>query len=229
MKKLADMSRDEIVELLQRVVDDDLFEVRERLIMLLNMPDSVEKTEKLETEFREFFCGYESLAFWLEEYMEDPLDSVDLNTGLGKKLKRQRDYILANRKTTLAERKQRRSNSLYLPSDPMPDKNISELSKEEFRELIRTLITEDLFTVRPHVAMLLKQDSSHHVLDEAFREFFIAYELLELTLEAYHYDPDDGFELRPEISAEIDQSIVDYESGKVKPVPIEKAAKKLGL
>ena len=225
MKKLTDMSRDEIAELLQRVVDDDIFKARERLIMLLNMSDSA---EKLEMEFREFFCGYESLAFWLEEYAEDPLDGLDLNTGLGKKLKRQRDYILANRRTTLEERKQRRLNSLYLPIDSIPAKKISDLTPEAFRELIRTLITEDLFTVHPRVAMLLKQDSSYQTLDEAFREFFVAYELLELALEAYHYNPDEGLQLRPEISAEIDQSIADYESGKVKPVPIEKIAKKLG-
>ena len=229
MEKLANMSRDEIAELLHRVVDDDVFEARERLITLLNAPDSVEKTEKLETEFREFFCGYENLAFWLEEYEEDPLDGLEPNTPLAKKLKRQRDYVLANRKTTLEERKQRRLNSLYLPSDPMPDKKISELPPETFRNLIRSLITEDLFTVRPRVAVLLKQHSSRQALDEVFREFFVAYELLELTLEAYHYDPDEGLELRPEISAEVDQSIADYESGSVQAVPMEKVAKKLGL
>ena len=229
MKKLADMSRDEIAELLQRVATDDIFEVRERLIVLLNAPDSAEKTGKLETEFREFYCGYESLAFWLEEYEEDPLDGLETSKAPAKKLKRQRDYILANRKTTLEERKQRRLNSLYLPSDPIPGKKISELPPDEFHELIRTLVTEDLFTVRPRVITLLKQHSSRQALDEAFREFFVAYELLELALEAYHYDPDEGLELKPEISAEIDQSIADYESGRVKPIPIKKVAKKLGL
>ena len=225
MKKLAAMSRDEIAELLQCVADGDIFEARERLITLLNAPDPAGKTEKLETEFREFFCGYESLAFWLEVYEEDPLDGLGSDTALAKKLKRQRDYILVNRKTTLEERKRRRLNSLYLPSDPMPDKKISELSSEEFIELIRTLITEDLFTVRPRVITLLKQHASRQALEEAFREFFVAYELLELALEAYHYDPDEGLELRPEISAEIDRSIADYKSGRVKPVPLETVGK----
>lgn len=229
MKKLADISRDEIAELLQRVATDDIFEVRERLIALLNVPDSAEKTGKLEMEFREFYCGYESLAFWFEEYEEDPLDGLETSTALTKKLNRQRDYILANRKTTLEERKQRRLNSLYLPSDPMPGKKISELQPDRFRELIRTLVTEDLFTVRPRVILLLKQNASRQALDDAFREFFVAYELLELALEAYHYDPDEGLELKPEISAEIDQSVTDYEVGKVKPIPIEKVSKKLGL
>ena len=67
------------------------------------MPDASEKTEKLETEFREFFCGYESLAFWLEGYEENPLDGLDLHTPFAKKLKRQIDYIHANRTTTTLE------------------------------------------------------------------------------------------------------------------------------
>ena len=148
MKKLTDMSRDEIAELLQYVADDDIFEVRERLITLLGVPNPAEKTEELEVEFRIFFCGYESLAFWLEKYEEDPLAGLESDTPLAKKLRRQRDYILANRRTTLEERKQRRLNSHYLPSDPMPEKKISELSPEAFRELIWALITEALFAVR---------------------------------------------------------------------------------
>ena len=39
MKKLADMSRAEIAELLECVADDDIFHVRERLITLLSTPD----------------------------------------------------------------------------------------------------------------------------------------------------------------------------------------------
>ena len=207
MKKLANMSCDEIAELLQYIADDDIFEVRGRLITLLSTPDSAEKTEELEVEFRLFFCGYESLAFWFEKYEENPLDGLELNTPLAKKLRRQRDYILANRRTTLEERKQRRLNSRYLPSDPMPNKKISELSPEEFRELIWTLIAEDLFTVRPRVVTLLRQHASRQALEEAFREFFVAYELLELALEDYHYDPDEGLELKSKTSSEINQNI----------------------
>ena len=37
------------------------------------------------------------------------------------------------------------------------------------------------------------------------REFFVAYELLELTLEDYHYDPDEGLVINPEFAEELDQ------------------------
>ena len=65
------------------------------------------------------------MGFWFEEYEEDPLKGLDLHTPLAKKLKRQREYILANRKTTLEERIHRRMG-VYLKSDPMPDKKIVE-------------------------------------------------------------------------------------------------------
>ena len=190
------MSRNEIAELLEYVANDDIFKVRERLITLLRAPNPAEKTEELEVEFRIFFCGYESLAFWLEKYEENPLDGLESDTPLVKKLRRQRAYILANRRTTLEERKQRRLNSRYLPSDPTPKKKISELSSEAFRQLIWMLITEEIFTVCPRVLMLLEQHASRQTLEEAFREFFVAYELLELALEDYHYDPDEGLELK---------------------------------
>ena len=65
-----------------------------------------------------------------------------------------------------------------------------------FRQLIWTLVTEDLFTVRLRVLALLKQHVARQTLEKAFREFFVAYELLELILEDYHYDPDEGLELK---------------------------------
>lgn len=93
MKKLSDMSHSELHQLLQLQVNDDLFRSRERLIALLNLELSSEKKTELEAEFREFFCGYESLAFWLEEYIEDPLNGLDSHTSLAKKLKRHQDLI----------------------------------------------------------------------------------------------------------------------------------------
>lgn len=228
VKKLVDMSQSEIHELLQRLLHDNFFNARERLIKLLNVkPLSDYKTE-LETEFREFFCGYESIAFWLEEYEEDPLQGLEPHTSLAKKLKRQLDYIHTNRKTTFEERMGRRMG-VYLESDPMPEVKISELPFNEYCKLIRALVTQEIFNVRERIVVLLKQNPSREQLDEAFREFFVAYELFELALEVYHYDPDEGLELKPDIDAEIDKSIADYESGKIKPIPIEEVAKKLGL
>ena len=228
VKKLSDMSHSELHQLLQPLVNDDFFLSRERLIALLNLDLSSEKKTELEAEFREFFCGYESIAFWLEEYIEDPLSGLDPHTSLAKKLKRQLDYIQANRKTTLEERMCRRMGS-YLESDPMPEIKISGLPLNEFCKVIRSLVTQEIFSVHERLVILFQQNPSHQQLDAAFREFFVAYELFELALEDYHYDPDEGLEIRPEIEAEIDQSIADHESGKVKAIPVEEVVRKLGL
>ena len=47
-----------------------------------------------------------------------------------------------------------------------------------------------------------------------FVSFFVAYELLELALEDYHYDPDEGLEMEPEFAKELDRRIADYEAWK---------------
>ena len=82
MKKLRDMSCDELSALLQTLAAEPIFASRERLLVLLNEPDSTQNRERLETEFREFFCGYENLALWLEEYEEDPLEGLDVHAQL---------------------------------------------------------------------------------------------------------------------------------------------------
>lgn len=212
MKNIMEMDPIEALELLRILVDDQIFAARERLIGLLNEPPSTENQEKLEIEFREFYCGYESLAFFLETYEEDPLKGLPLHTSLSKKLKRQREYILANRKTTLQERMSRRAGG-YMNSDPMPEKKISELPADEYRKLLRMLVSLELFSVREGFRVLLEQNAPLTELDVAFREFFVAYELLELALEEYHYDPDEGLELRPEVIERLEQSVADIEAG----------------
>ena len=212
MKNIMEMDPIESLELLNILVNDQIFGARERLIVLLNEPSSAESRQKLETEFREFYCGYESLAFFLETYEENPLEGLPLHTSLSKKLKRQREYILANRKTTLEERMSRRAGA-YMDSDPMPEKKISELPTDEYRKLLRMLVSLELFSVREGFLALLEQNAPLTELDVAFREFFVAYELLELALEEYHYDPDEGLELRPEVIERLEQSIADIEVG----------------
>ena len=212
MKNIMEMDPIESLELLNILVNDQIFAARERLVALLNESSSAENRQKLEVEFREFYCGYESLAFFLETYEEDPLEGLPPHTSLSKKLKRQREYILANRKTTLEERMSRRAGA-YMNSDPMPEKKISEMSADEYRELLRLLVGLELFTMREGFLALLEQNAPLTELDVAFRAFFVAYELLELALEAYHYDPDEGLELRPEVIERLEQSIADIEAG----------------
>lgn len=50
-------------ELLYLLANDQIFSARERLLVLLNEPPSPENKQKLETEFREFYCGYERRHF----------------------------------------------------------------------------------------------------------------------------------------------------------------------
>ena len=225
MKKITEMNPVEFRELLQTLVNEELFKSRERLAALLAKNSS---QEALSAEFFHFHGDIEDMGFWFEAYEEDPLKGLDLHTSLAKKLKRQREYIIANRKTTLEERIHRRMG-VYLKSDPMPDKKIVELSPDAFRELLRMLVTQDIFSSRERLMALLEQNAPIEQLDAAFREFFVAYELLELALEDYHYDPDEGLEMQPEFAEELDRRIADYEAGRTQPVPMEKIFKKLGI
>ena len=201
MKSVTEMSQSEFREFLGSLVNSEIFKSRERLAVLLGKNSS---RETLETEFLEFHGDYEDLGSRLEIYREDPLNGLDPHATFAKKLKRQRDYILANRKTTLKERINRRMG-VYLNSDPKPNKKIAELSQDGYRQLLRSLVTQDLFAVRKQLAALLAVDASFEALNIAFREFFVAYELLELALEDYHYDPDEGLEINPEFAEELDK------------------------
>ena len=201
MKNITEMSAAEFRELLKTLVNEELFKSRERLAALLGKNSS---REALEHEFLEFHGDYENIGFWFETYTQDPLKGLDPHTSLTKKLKRQRDYILANRKTTLEQRIYRRMG-VYLESDPRPQKQIVELPPDKYHNLLRSLVTQDLFVVRERLAALLAADAAFKELDAAFREFFIAYELLELALEDYHYDPDEGLEISPEFAEELDR------------------------
>ena len=201
MKSITEMSQSKFREFLRFLVNSEIFKSRERLAGLLVKNSS---RETLETEFLEFHGDYEDLAARLETYIGDPLNGLDPHASLTKKLKRQRDYILANRKTTLPERINRRMG-IYLESDPKPEKKIIDLSQDEYYQLLRSLVTQELFAVREQLAALLAADASFKVLNVAFREFFVAYELLELALEDYHYDPDEGLEINPTFAEELDQ------------------------
>lgn len=201
MKNFTEMSPIEFREFLNTLVNSEIFKSHERLSALLARGSS---REELEVEFLEFHADYEDIGSRLELYTEDPLNGLDPRASLTKKLRRQRDYILANRKTTLEERINRRMG-VYLKSDPKPKKNVAELPSDKYCQLLRSLVTQELFVVRERLAALLAQNASVEEVNVVFREFFVAYELLELALEDYHYDPDEGLEISPEFAEELDQ------------------------
>ncbi len=225
MPNITEMTPTEFRELLHTLVNEELFKSRERLAVLLTKDSS---REELDAEFFHFHGDYVDFAFWLEQYEEDPLEGLTPETPLAKKLRRQREYILANRKTTLKERNFRRMG-LYLNSDPMPEKKITELPLDEYRVLLRSLVTQELFPVRERFVALLSQNPSDQELDLAFRELYVAYELLEVAFEDYHYDPDEGLELRPEFAEELEQRIADHEAGEAEMFTLEEVAKKFGV
>jgi hypothetical protein len=225
MPNITEMNPTEFRELLHTLVNEELFKSRERLAALL-AKDSPQ--EALEAEFFHFHGDYVDFAYWLEDYEEDPLEGLTPDTPLAKKLKRQREYVLANRKTTLKERNFRRMG-LYLNSDPMPEKKIVELPPDEYRNLLCFLVFQALFRVRNRLVALLKQNPSDQELDLAFRELYVAYELLEVAFEDYHYDPDEGLEFRPEVIERIDQSIAEIEAGTAKLISLEEVAKEFGV
>ena len=209
MKNIPEMSPVEFRKLLDTLVNEEIFISRERLAALLGKDSS---REELDAEFMEFHGDYEDLGFWLETYTEDPLKGLDPHVALTKELQRHRDYILANRKTNLEERINRRMG-VYLESDPKPEKKIVELPSGEYRQLLHSLVTQELFVVRERLAALLEGDAPFKELDAAFREFFVAYELLELALEDYHYDPDESLEINPEFAEELDQVDTSLKAG----------------
>ena len=208
-KHIAEMSLVEFRKLLNVLVNEEIFESRERIAALLIKGSS---REELNAEFMEFHGDYEDLGFWLETYTKDPLKGLDPHASLTKRLKRHRDYILTNRKTTLEERINRRMG-VYLESDPKPKKKIVELPPEEYYQLLRNLVAQDLFVVRERLAALLAEEVSFKELDIAFREFFVAYELLELALEDYHYDPDEGLEMNEAFAQDLDKVDASLKAG----------------
>ena len=225
MPNITEMNPTEFRELLHTLVNEELFKSRERLAALLRKDST---REALDAEFFHFHGDYVDFAFWLEKYEEDPLEGLVPDTPLTKKLRRQREYVLANRKTTLLERNFRRMG-LYLNSDPRPEQKIIDLPLEEYRALLRFLVTQEIFPVRERLVALLDKNPSDAVLDVAFRELYVAYELLEVAFEDYHYDPDEGLELRPEVIERIDQSIAEIEAGTAKTFTLEELAKEFGI
>ena len=225
MPNITEMNATEFRELLHTLVNEELFKSRERLAALLAKDSS---REALDAEFFHFHGDYVDFAFWLEKYEEDPLEGLTPDTPLAKKLRRQREYVLANRKTTLKERNFRRMG-LYLNSDPMPEKKITELPLDEYRNLLRFLVAQEIFPLRERLVMLLNKNPSDEELDIAFREFYVAYELLEVAFEDYHYDPDEGLEFRPEVIERVDQSIAEIEAGTAETISLEEVAKEFGV
>ena len=225
---ITDMTRAQFSTWLVPIVDRPLFESRERLVVLL--AENAHR-DALESEFREFYEGYCGLAFELEEHEEGLLSILRTSDTLAP-LQKRVAAVEAVRKTSPSGRIARRMTDRPLITDPQPEIKVSALSDDEFRALMETLVNWELFAARAQVVKLRKAAplvEQTAQLKSAFLEFFVCYLELEQFLENYYYDPDEGLELRPEVAERLERSVAEHESGKVKAIPIEEVAKKLGL
>ncbi|RKU09200.1 hypothetical protein C6503_21925 [Candidatus Poribacteria bacterium] len=210
------------------IVDCPLFESRERLVALLT--ENADRAA-LETELQEFYEGYCGLAFELEE-AEESLLSILRASDIFAPLQQRVAAVEAVRKTSPKGRIARRMTDRPLITDPQPEIKVSALPDDEFRALMETFVNWELFAARAQVVQLQKVETSVEgtaQLKSAFLQFFVCYLELEQFLEDYYYDPDEGLELRPEVAERLERSVAEHESGKVKAIPIEEVAKKLGL
>lgn len=223
---IKDMTSEQFNDWLTPIVDGGIFASRERLIALLA---ECATHEELEEEFREFFEGYCDLAFDLEEYEKSALGIIKENETFAH-LKHRVLAVEAQRKSSPLGREARRMG-LLVHGDPVPEIKVTELSSDAFRVLMHTLGNWGLFVSRNRLVKLMETEKSTEVADSLraeFYGFFVSYLELELFLENYDYDPDEGLELRPEFIEELEREEEYIKSGG-KMYTLEEVAKELGV
>ena len=223
---ITDMTSQQLRAWLTSIVATDIFASREKLVALLTT-DSLH--EALEQEFREFYNGYYVLALELEEYEESVLGFINRNDAYAH-LKHRVSAVEDQRKSSPLGREARRIG-MSIHGDPMPEIKVAALSSDEFRTLLHTLGNWRLFVSRNRLVKLMETEESIEIEDRLhaeFYEFFVCYLELELFLENYDYDPDEGLELRPEFIEEVEREDEYIRSGG-KMFTLEEVAKELGV
>ena len=224
---LTDMTPMQFRKWLNSIVDESLFAVRDRLVVLI--AHNADR-EALAEGFRELFESYSyDFAFELDAQEENVLRVLEVSEEFVH-LKQRVASVVTNRKTLHIGRMARRLGGI--PDNTGDAKKVQTLSDDEFRTLIEKLVNSELFAAREQVVKLMKEPASrvnYVQLQSAFYEFFVCHLELEQFLEGYVYDPDEGLEVHPKVAEEIDRSIVDYESGRIKGRSIEEVAEKLSL
>ena len=223
---ITDMTSQQLRAWLAPIVDVEIFASREKLITLL-AGDNLH--EALEQEFREFFNGYYTLALELEEYEESILGIIRQNDAFAH-LNHRVSAVESQRKSSPLGREARRMG-MSIHNDPVPEIKVEALSPDEFRALIYRLGNWRLFASRERLVKLMETKDSIEIEDRLraeFYEFFVCYLELELFLENYDYDPDEGLELRPEFIEELEREDEYIRSGG-KMFTLEEVAKELGV
>lgn len=223
---VTDITSQQLCDWLTFIVNEDIFTSRERLSALLakDAPHA-----ELEEEFREFFEGYCGLAFELEEYEEFLLGIIKRNKAYVH-LKHRVLAVEAQRKISPLGREARRMG-LSVHGDPLPEIKVTELSSNEFRVLMHTLGNWRLFVSRNRLVKLMETKDSTEIAERLraeFYEFFVCYLELELFLENYDYDPDEGLEVRPEFIEALKREDAYIKSGG-KMFTLEEVVKEFGV
>ncbi len=223
---ITDMLPHQFHNWLVSLANEEIFVSREKLITLLAADSS---HEALEQEFREFFNGYYGLALELEEHEESVLRIIERTDALAH-LKDRVSAVEAQRKSSPLGREARRLG-LSLQGDPVPEIKVTVLSVDEFQRLMHTIGNWQIFVSRERLVKLIEIEPSVGMearLRAEFFEFFVCYLEMELFLENYDYDPDDGLELRPEFIESLEREEEYIRSGG-KMYTLEEVAKELGI
>ena len=226
IRNIADMTFEQFINWLVPIVNSEIFASRERLIALLAEGTS---HDKLKEEFGEFFNSYYVLTSELEEYEESVLRNISGNHAFAH-MKHRVSAVEAQRKISPLGREARRMG-MSVDGDPVPEIKVAALSPNEFKELMRTLGNWRLFILRERLVKLMETGESIGIADRLrteFCEFFVCSLELELFLENYDYDPDEGLELRPEFIKELEREDEHIQSGG-KMFTLEEVAKELGV
>ena len=223
---IKDMTSEQFIDWLAPIVNGEMFVSREKLVAMFaeGAPH-----EALEDEFREFFNGYYVLALELEEYEESILGHINGNHTFAH-LKHRVSAVEAQRKNSPLGREARRMG-MSIHGDPVPETKVASLSSDEFRTLLHTLGNWRLFVSRNRLVKLMETKESIEIAERLraeFYEFFVCYLELELFLENYDYDPDEGLELRPEFIEALKREEEYIKSGG-KMFTLEEVAKELGV
>ena len=223
---ITKITSQQLLDWLAPIVDVEIFASREKLITLL-AGDNLH--EALEQEFREFFNGYYTLALELEEYEESILGIIRQSDAFAH-LNHRVSAVESQRKSSPLGREARRMG-MSIHNDPVPEIKVEALSPDEFRTLIRTLANCSLFVSRERLVKLMETEEPIEIAERLraeFYEFFVCYLELELFLENYDYDPDEGLEVRPEFIEELKREDEYIKSGG-KMFTLEEVAKELGI
>ena len=166
-------------------------------------------------------------------------------------LTRRLKAIESQRKMSPIGRKVRQNGGDIAINEPEPSIKVRDLSEAEFRAFVEKLVNWPLFSARERVVKVLNTMPPGCTTDtplstllspepvafiaaempllSAFFAFFVEHLALELFLEDYDYDSDEGLEFRAELLEEIEHNLAEKAAGRTQAIPLADVAKKFGV